>query len=105
MIVIIIVFPAIGVAADTVGNVANPFLTVFTNHFLLIVAVGASVRARIVARMADGAVAVGPFMVDGEGVVERSPGKGAGIVAGRALTGVMIGGRGMAGSAVLAAND
>ena len=84
-------FLAIGMAACAVGDVTNAFIAVFMNHFLLIMAVGAGVAARVVARMADGAVAVGPFVIDGEGMIEGGPGKSGCVMAGRALARVMIG--------------
>ena len=81
-LIIAFMFLAVGVAANTVRDVANPFFTVFPHHFLLVVAVVTGVTARIVARMAGGTVAIGPFMVDGEGVIESGPGKGSCVVAG-----------------------
>ena len=84
----------------TIRNIAQSFLIVFINHLLLIVAVITSVSLGVVTRMASFTLVVGVAVIHREGVVERRSGEGVGVVAVGALTGVMVGGRRMAGGAI-----
>ena len=76
---------AVGVALRAVVPIITAYLPMFVIHSLLIMAGGTCVCARVAAGMAGGAGAIGPMMVDGEGMVEGSITPGVRVVAVGAL--------------------
>lgn len=59
-------------ALHAVGEIANPFLTVFPSDAGLIVTVEAGVGGGIVVRMAGSTVAGSTFVVDGKGMAGQA---------------------------------
>ena len=66
------------------------FIIVLFIHFILRMAAGTGPARCVTTWMTRLAVVVGPFMIGGESVVERSSREGVGIVAVRTLPGKMI---------------